>query len=204
MMRSTLSATASSARVMAATMLGAMFVLGIASLQHCPPTSMICWIWSVRAKRDRALGTVAPHSVLPYGCPFILGQSFERSCVWICNVRVIAAALGISLLCGPAIAQQADRNAPIVQLRKAFDDCVYESVAAQLHQKPIDARRNADVSSLGEQGFLACATEERALAMTLTINDVSPQVIQAALLGIRGQIKRTLRDIVANPARYAK
>ena len=119
-------------------------------------------------------------------------------------MRIIAAAIGVSLLCCPAAAQQANAGAPIAQLRKAFDDCVYESVAAQLHQIPIDARRNADMSSLGEQGFLACATEERALAMMLTVNDVSPQVIQATLLGIRVQIKRTLRDIVANPARYAK
>jgi hypothetical protein len=119
-------------------------------------------------------------------------------------VRIITAVVGIFLLCCPAAAQQVDSGARIAQSRKAFDDCVYESVAAQLRQVPIDVRRNADMSSLGEQGFLACATEERALAMMLTINNVSPQVIQAALLGIRAQIKRTLRQIAATPERYAK
>jgi hypothetical protein len=51
--------------------------------------------------------------------------------------------------------------------------------------------------SLGEQGFVACATEEHLLEMTLSINNVSPEIAQAALLGIRAQIKRTLRQIVA-------
>ena len=114
-------------------------------------------------------------------------------------MRLLALGIGLSLLCGPAAAQQVDPAvAAAAQSRKAFDDCVYESVAAQLHQIPIGARRIADFSSLGEQGFLACATEERVLGMTLSINNVSPQVVQAALLVARAQIKRTLRDIAAN------
>jgi hypothetical protein len=114
-------------------------------------------------------------------------------------MRLLALGIGLSLLCGPAAAQQVDPAvAAAAQSRKAFDDCVYESVAAQLHQIPIGARRNADFSSLGEQGFLACATEERVLGMTLSINNVSPQVVQAALLVARAQIKRTLRDIASN------
>jgi hypothetical protein len=79
---------------------------------------------------------------------------------------------------------------------------VYESVSAQLRQMPISARRNADFSSLGEQGFLACATEERVLVMTMTINNFSPQLVQVTLLGIRAQIKRTLRQIAADPEKY--
>jgi hypothetical protein len=114
------------------------------------------------------------------------------------EMRFITVTIGIvSLLCGPATAQQVD-PAAAVQSRKAYDACVYESVAAQLQQMPISARRNADMSSLGEQGFLACATEERVLGMTLTISNVSPQIVQAALLGIRAQIKRTLHQIDAN------
>jgi hypothetical protein len=116
-------------------------------------------------------------------------------------MRFLTVAIGIFLLCGPAAAQQVDPSA-VVQSRKAYDDCVYESVAAQLQQMPISARRNADISSLGEQGFVACATEERVLGMTLAINNVSPQIVQAALLGIRAQIKRSLRQIAANPKNY--
>jgi hypothetical protein len=111
-------------------------------------------------------------------------------------MRVLTVVVGVFLVCGPVAAQQADPAA--VQSRKAYDDCVYESVAAQLQQMPISVRRNADMSSLGEQGFMACATEERVLEMTLSINNVSPQLAQAALLGIRAQIKRTLRRIAAD------
>src|ERR1700680_881973 len=117
-------------------------------------------------------------------------------------MRFFTVIIGISLLCSPAAAQQVDPASPVVQSRKAYDDCVYESVAAQLKQMPIGARRNADFSSLGEQGFLACATEERILGMSMTTNNFSPQLIQVALLGIRAQIKRTLRQIAADPEKY--
>jgi SPOR domain len=117
-------------------------------------------------------------------------------------MRFFTVTIGMSLLCSPAAAQQVDLAAAAVQFRKAYDDCVYESVAAQLKQMPISARRNADMSSLGEQGFLACATEERVLGTTLAINNASPQVVQVALLGIRAQIKRTLRQIAADPEKY--
>jgi SPOR domain len=117
-------------------------------------------------------------------------------------MRFFAVTIGISLLCSPVAAQQVDPVAAAVQIRKAYDDCVYESVAAQLKQMLISARRNADFSSLGEQGFLACATEERILAMSMTTNNFSPQLIQVALLGIRAQIKRTLRQVAADPEKY--
>jgi hypothetical protein len=78
-------------------------------------------------------------------------------------MRFFTITIGISLLCSPAAAQQVDPVAAAVQYRKAYDDCVYGSVTAQLKQMPANARRNADFSSLGEQGFLACATEERVL-----------------------------------------
>src|SRR5260370_31843065 len=90
-------------------------------------------------------------------------------------MRFFTVTIGISLLCSPAAAEQVDPASPIVQVRRAYDECVYGSVAAQLKQMPVDARRNADFSSLGEQGFLACATEERGLAMILTLSDVSPK-----------------------------
>jgi SPOR domain len=113
-------------------------------------------------------------------------------------------AIGVSLLFSPAVAQQVDPAAIAAQYRKAYDDCVYESVASQLKQMPISARGSADFSSLGEQGFLACATEERVLGMALAVHDVSPQVVQVVLLGIRAQIKRALRDIAANPEKYGR
>jgi hypothetical protein len=117
-------------------------------------------------------------------------------------MRVAAVTIGIVLLCSPTAAQPVDPTTAVLQSRKVYDDCVYESVAAQLHQMPVGARRNADFSALGEQGFLTCETEERVLGMTLAVHNVSPQAVQVALLGIRAQVKRTLRDIAANPEKY--
>jgi hypothetical protein len=119
------------------------------------------------------------------------------------KMRFFTGIIGISLLCSPAAAQQVDPASPVVQSRKAYGDCVYESVSAQLLQIPVGTRRNADMSALGEQGFLACATEEGVLRMYLSMHNASSQVIQAALLGIRAQIKRTLRQIAADPEKYS-
>jgi hypothetical protein len=131
-----------------------------------------------------------------FGCAFIWDISLSE---WLSRheMRVIIVAIGMFLVCGPVAAQKVD-SATVVQSRKAYDDCVYESVAAQLQQMPIGARRNADMSSLGEQGFVACATEEHVLGMMLSISNVSPEIAQAALLGIRAQIKRTLRQIASD------
>jgi hypothetical protein len=107
------------------------------------------------------------------------------------------------LLCSPATAQQVDPAALVLQSRNAYFDCVLESVMAQFQQMPVGVRSNADYSFLGEQGFLACATEERVLGMTLTDNNLSPKLVQAVLLGARAQVKRVIRDIVANPEKYA-
>jgi hypothetical protein len=106
-------------------------------------------------------------------------------------------ALSVLLFSNTAMAQ-----GPVEQARKTFDDCVYGSVVAQLNQMPASARARADVSLLGEQGFMACSTEERVMAALLRANNVSPQSLEIALLGIRAQIKRTLQAIAANPAAY--
>ena len=89
---------------------------------------------------------------------------------WIYQMRFVAVTIGIVLLCGPASAQQADPTALVLSSRNAYFDCVLESVMAQLKQMPSSLRSNADYSFLGEQAFLACATEERVLGMILTDN----------------------------------
>jgi hypothetical protein len=42
------------------------------------------------------------------------------------------------------------------------------------------------------------------LGMNMIADDFSPSMVQATLLGIRAQIKRTIRQIVADPGKYAK
>jgi hypothetical protein len=113
-------------------------------------------------------------------------------------MKNVAVAIGISLLCGPLAAQQVDPAVAEGQSRKAFDDCVYKSVATQLKQMSVEVRRDANSISLGEQGFVACAKEERALGMDMIANNFSPPMVQATLLGIRAQIKQTVRQIVAD------
>jgi hypothetical protein len=43
---------------------------------------------------------------------------------------------------------------------------------------------------------------ERVLAAVMRSNNLSPQALEIALLGIRAQIKRTLQAIAANPTAY--
>ena len=117
-------------------------------------------------------------------------------------MRGIAVAIGIFLFWGPATAQQADPAALVLSSRNAYFDCVLESVMSQLKQMPSSVRSNADYSLLGEQGFVACATEERVLGMVLMDNNFSPKMVQATLLGARAQVKRVIRDIIANPEKY--
>jgi hypothetical protein len=117
-------------------------------------------------------------------------------------MRGIAVAIGIFLFWGPATAQQADPAALVLSSRNAYFDCVLESVMAQLKQMPSSVRSNADYSLLGEQGFVACETEERVLGMVLVDNNFSPKMVQATLLGARAQVKRVIRDIIANPEKY--
>jgi hypothetical protein len=119
-------------------------------------------------------------------------------------MKNMVVAIGIAFLCGPLAAQEVDPAVAEAQSRKAFDDCVYKTVAAQLKQMSVEVRRDADFTSLGEQGFVACATEERILATNMIANNFSPPMVQATLLGIRRQIKQTLRQIVADTENYAK
>ena len=93
-------------------------------------------------------------------------------------------------------------NPAIAQSRKAYDDCVYGSVLAQLNQLPVEQRRGADISMLAEQGFAACSTEGQVMAAILFRSMSSPDAVNVALLGVRAQIKRELAIIAADPIGY--
>lgn len=105
-------------------------------------------------------------------------------------MRFFTVTIGIFLLCSPATAQQVDPAAVVLQSRTAYSECVYNSVASQLLQIPAGpARQNADISSLAEQGFLACATEEQVLIGLLASNNVPRQITQTTV-----KLKRNCRD----------
>jgi len=85
------------------------------------------------------------------------------------------------------------------QLRKEFDNCVYASVGKQWQANP-----GIDSSLAAEVGFQSCSTEEQAMSALLYATNTPPSQVNAAIVGIRLQLKRTVREIMADPAGYRK
>jgi hypothetical protein len=96
-----------------------------------------------------------------------------------------------------ALAQQVNPQAAAV--RKTFDDCFYSSVAGQLKSS-----RTTDYNMVSEIAFQACSTEEQAIGILLTANNVQRETIAAVLTRIRLDLKKSIRDIAANPTKYLK
>lgn len=85
------------------------------------------------------------------------------------------------------------------QLRKEFDNCVYGSVGKQWQANP-----QIDSSLAAEVGFQSCATEEQAMSSLLYSSNTPAYQVNATIVGIRLQLKRTVREIMADPAAYKK
>jgi hypothetical protein len=96
------------------------------------------------------------------------------------------------------------QTADVAGFKKAHNDCAYESVVAQLSQIAPGERRRADMSLLAERAFQACATEEQALALALTISKVSSEMAQVVLIRNRLDIKRELQGLAAGAVRQKK
>lgn len=86
----------------------------------------------------------------------------------------------------------------MTQLRKEFDNCVYGSISSQIsHNKQVEPGLATEIA------FQSCATEEQAiigygLGMGIPAYQLAP-----VMAGVKRQIKNTVRDIFANPAKYA-
>jgi hypothetical protein len=114
------------------------------------------------------------------------------------NAAVLILSVSIGLLpTQNAFAQQASLQAAAV--RKNFDDCFYSSVAAQLKSS-----RTTDFNMVSELAFQACSTEEQAIGVLLTANNVQRETVDALVIKIKLDLKRAVRDIAANPSRYLK
>ena len=96
-----------------------------------------------------------------------------------------------------ASAQQAALQATAA--RKNLDDCFYRSVAEQLKSS-----RTTDYDMVSETAFQACSTEEQAIGFLLTSNNVQRETVNALLIRIKLDLKKTIRDIAADPNRYLK
>jgi hypothetical protein len=88
-------------------------------------------------------------------------------------------------------------NQQVAAVRKNFDDCFYSSVAGQLK-----ISRTTDYNMVSENAFRACSTEEQALAVLMTAYNVRSDAIAAVLIKIKLDLKKSIRDIAANPNKY--
>jgi hypothetical protein len=114
------------------------------------------------------------------------------------NVVVLVLLLSLGPLAPHnAFAQQATTQAAAV--RKHFDDCFYSSVAGQLKSS-----RTTDYNMVSEIAFQACSTEEQAIGLLLTANNVQRETVAALLIKIKLDLKKSIRDIAANPNKYLK
>lgn len=84
-------------------------------------------------------------------------------------------------------------------LRKEFDNCVYAAVGKQWKANP-----QIDSSLATEMGFQSCATEEQAMAALLYSTNTPANQVNAAIVGVKLQVKRTVREIMADPVAYKK
>lgn len=107
---------------------------------------------------------------------------------------VVSAAL-LACLASPALADDGAAQ----QIRRQYDDCVYGSAASIIKSSPI-----TDMNTVAETAFQSCVTEENAMVLFLQLSGGRSQQIAAGITAIKLQIKRSLRDIAANPAKFAR
>jgi hypothetical protein len=100
---------------------------------------------------------------------------------------------------GSQSASAQEANAQAAAVRKNYDECFYSSVAGQLK-----ASRTTDFNMVSEMAFGACSTEEQALTMLMTAHNVRGDTIAAVLVKIKLDLKKSVRDIAANPNKYLK
>jgi hypothetical protein len=57
---------------------------------------------------------------------------------------------------------------------------------------------------VSELAFRACSTEERAISVLLSANNVQGETAAALIVRIKLDLKKSIRDIAANPTRYLR
>jgi hypothetical protein len=114
------------------------------------------------------------------------------------NASVLVLLLFLGLIAPHNAHAQANPQAAAA-IRKTFDDCFYSSVAGQLKSS-----RTTDYNMVSEIAFQACSTEEQAIGLLLTANNVPRETVAALLIKIRLDLKKSVRDIAANPNKYVR
>jgi hypothetical protein len=111
----------------------------------------------------------------------------------------IKAAVVLTIaITSSAYAQSSQIEQTAKAARQGYEDCFYGSARSQVRAKVSD-----DMNLIAEQAFLACQTEEQAMYALMVVNHVPQNQASALIVGVKLQLKRILRDIAANPAKYA-
>jgi hypothetical protein len=108
---------------------------------------------------------------------------------------ILACCLALASLSNGRVL--AEENQPAATIRKNYDDCFYNSVANQLK-----ASRTTDFNFVSETAFQACSTEEQAIGLFLVANNVRRDTVAAMIIKIKLDLKKSIRDIAANPKKY--
>jgi hypothetical protein len=103
-------------------------------------------------------------------------------------MRTVLAAITLCLLLAANL--RADDLADTARVRKAFDNCFWDSSLSQ-----IKTNTTSDINMVAENAFQACLSEERAMRLWLAVNNANVATIEAAVFRDQTTAKaRTSRD----------
>jgi hypothetical protein len=124
-----------------------------------------------------------------------LGSKGKGKMKW--SSRITFVGFGIVLMLAIFISVKGYAQDPrITQLRKAYQDCVYDAVASQIR-----AGQMNNASAAIELAFQACATEEQAILAHVYAAGVSVVDANQTITGFKLSLKQTVREILARPQR---
>jgi hypothetical protein len=124
-----------------------------------------------------------------------LGSKGKGKMKW--SSRITFVGFGIVLMLAIFISVKGYAQDPrITQLRKAYQDCVYDAVASQIR-----AGQMNNASAAIELAFQACATEEQAILAHVYAAGVSVVDANQTITGFMLSLKQTVREILARPQR---
>jgi hypothetical protein len=111
----------------------------------------------------------------------------------------LAISVGLAAMLLPAVA--AAQSAPDIasKLRLEYDSCVYGAVGSQWKAQP-----RIDPNIATEVAFQSCLTEEQGMRAVLGAVDVSYSQIESTIVGIKLNLKRKVREIMADPGAYLR
>src|SRR6516164_5741596 len=121
------------------------------------------------------------------------GPSMDRR-----PAKIIFVGFEILLLLFVLSAQTRGEDTKITQLRKMYQDCVYDAVASEIRS----SGHQINPSAATELAFQACLTEEQAILAYVYAAGVTQVQANQVMSSFRLSLKQTVRDIFARPEKY--